>query len=139
MPTRQTIPLTCIEFLVSLFVMSGSSRRGQPRMTLQTLAVLQAMLASPTSSHYGLELAGAVGFPTGTVYPILARLENAGWVSSTWENADPSEEGRPRRRLYTLTGSGAQAARAALDDGLRLIRPPANRAARTLRPGESLA
>jgi PadR family transcriptional regulator, regulatory protein PadR len=92
-------------------------------MTLQTLAVLQAMLAAPASPHYGLELAGVVGLPTGTVYPIMARLEKAGWVSSDWEEIKPSEEGRPRRRLYCLTGSGAHAARAALERGRRLIAP----------------
>src|SRR5690242_8540274 len=103
--------------------MARKSQQSGPRMTLHTLAVLQAMLEDPTSAHYGLEIANAVNFPTGTVYPILARLETAGWVSSNWENVTPSEEGRPRRRLYTLTGSGARAARQALVDGRRLIAP----------------
>jgi PadR family transcriptional regulator, regulatory protein PadR len=109
-------------------------------MTLQTIAVLQAMLEAPTHAHYGLQLAGKTHLPTGTIYPILARLEKAGWVSSTWEARDPSELERPRRRLYTLTGSGAQAARAALADVHRLTtfapptapRPPGQ-------PGESPA
>ena len=92
-------------------------------MTLQTLAVLQAMLQEPTDPHYGLEIAAAVGFPTGTIYPILARLEQADWVASTWENVDPAEEGRPRRRLYMLTGEGAGKARVALQDGRSLIAP----------------
>ncbi len=103
--------------------MAGRSQQAGPRMTLHTLAVLQAMLEDPTSAHYGLEIANAVNFPTGTIYPILSRLEKAGWVSSTWENVTPSEEGRPRRRLYTLTGSGAYAARQALADGRRLLAP----------------
>jgi PadR family transcriptional regulator PadR len=96
-------------------------------MTLQTIAVLQAMLAAPTHAHYGLQLAGKTHLPTGTIYPILARLERAGWVSSTWEGRDPSELERPRRRLYLLTGHGAQAARAALADIHRLttFAPPA--------------
>lgn len=90
-------------------------------MTLQTVAVLQAMLDAPTQAHYGLEVAGRTGLPTGTIYPILNRLEKAGWVSSTWEEREPSELERPRRRLYTLTGAGAQAARNALADAHRLI------------------
>ncbi len=89
-------------------------------MTLQTIAVLQAMLETPTHAHYGLAIAGKVHLPTGTIYPILARLEKAGWVSSTWEERDPAELERPRRRLYTLTGTGAHAARAALADARRL-------------------
>jgi PadR family transcriptional regulator, regulatory protein PadR len=132
--------LTYIELQSSLRDMSRSTKQTGPRMTLQTLAILQAMLEAPTAPHYGLELAEGINFPTGTVYPILARLESAGWVSSTWENVSPAQEGRPRRRLYTLTGSGARAARAALDNGLRLI-GPAGRATpgKSLHPGESTA
>jgi PadR family transcriptional regulator PadR len=96
-------------------------------MTLQTIAVLQAMLEAPAHAHYGLQIAGKTHLPTGTIYPILARLEKAGWVSSNWEAREPSELERPRRRLYMLTGSGAQAARAALADAHRLttFAPPA--------------
>src|SRR5215468_5760791 len=109
-------------------------------MTLQTIAVLQAMLEAPTHAHYGLQLAGKTHLPTGTIYPILARLEKAGWVSSTWEARDPSELERPRRRLYLLTGSGAQAARSALADAHRLtmFAPPAV-SQPPGRPGESPA
>jgi PadR family transcriptional regulator, regulatory protein PadR len=109
-------------------------------MTLQTIAVLQAMLEAPTHAHYGLQIAGQTHLPTGTIYPILARLEKAGWVSSTWETREPSELERPRRRLYMLTGSGAQAARAALAEAHRLttLAPPT--APRPLgQPGEGLA
>jgi PadR family transcriptional regulator PadR len=103
--------------------MRRSNRPDGPRMTLQTLAVLQAMLQDPTAPRYGLEIARAVGVPTGTIYPILARLEQARWVSSAWENTDPAEEGRPRRRLYFLTGEGATNARSVLHEGRRLIAP----------------
>lgn len=108
-------------------------------MTLQTIAVLQVMLEAPTHAHYGLQIAGRTRLPTGTIYPILARLERAGWVSSNWETRDPAEMERPRRRLYTLTGHGAQAARAALADAHQLtIAPPA--AHEPLgRPGENPA
>jgi len=83
-------------------------------MTLQTLKVLREMVAAPTHSHYGLELVEAAGLPSGTIYPILARLEKADWVSSGWEDVDPSVVKRPRRRFYMLTGRGAQRARAEL-------------------------
>jgi DNA-binding PadR family transcriptional regulator len=83
-------------------------------MTLQTLKVLREMVAAPTRAHYGLELIEAAGLPSGTIYPVLARLEKADWVSSGWEDVDPHEVKRPRRRFYTLTGKGAQRARAEL-------------------------
>jgi DNA-binding PadR family transcriptional regulator len=50
------------------------------------------------------------------MYPLLARLETAGWFKSTWEDLDPREAGRPRRRLYTLTPLGQTKANDALAD-----------------------
>jgi DNA-binding PadR family transcriptional regulator len=47
----------------------------------------------------------------GTLYKALARLEERGLLTSRWEDA-AAAEGRPRRRLYELTGEGARAARA---------------------------
>lgn len=93
------------------------TRRPGPRMTLQTLAVLRVMLETPAGSHYGLEIAKALHLPTGTVYPILYRLEQAGWIASEFEETAAADLERPRRRLYTLTGHGAQAARDELDRG----------------------
>lgn len=81
------------------------------RMTPATLDVLAALLdeSSPT---WGLRLVGRTGRPTGSVYPILERLERAGWISSEWDD-DPARTG-PRRRLYRLTTDGAEAARSAV-------------------------
>ena len=84
-------------------------------MTLQTQLVLRAMLDDSVGEHYGLQLRDETGLPSGTIYPILARLERCGWVASSWE--DPMQhilEGRPRRRYYQLTGEGAERARDAL-------------------------
>lgn len=94
----------------------GGRDRPKFRLTFQTALVLRALLSDPTNARYGLDLAKATKLPTGTIYPILARLEAAGWVASGWEAIDPAEEGRPRRRLYQLTGSGAVKARSALNE-----------------------
>lgn len=86
-----------------------------PRMTLQTLLVLKAMLTDPMRPCFGMELSQETGQPSGTIYPILARLERAGWVESHWESPeDHLREGRRRRRYYRLTGDGAERARASL-------------------------
>jgi PadR family transcriptional regulator, regulatory protein PadR len=86
------------------------------RITLQTQLVLQAVLSDPGGEHYGLELCAETGLAAGTIYPILARLELAGWVESRWEDpATHVAEGRPRRRYYQLTGQGAVQAREALE------------------------
>lgn len=94
--------------------MGKRHRRDGPRITLPTAAVLRQMLQDPNGTFYGMALAEATAFPSGTIYPILARLEAAGWVASFWEQEDPAVLERPRRRMYQLTGSGAHAARAAL-------------------------
>jgi DNA-binding PadR family transcriptional regulator len=79
------------------------------------------MLADPTADYYGFALAEATGFPSGTIYPILARLEVAGWLTSFWEEGDPAVLERPRRRMYRLTGAGVHAARDALATTQRLL------------------
>ena len=84
-------------------------------MTLQTQLVLRGFLVEPAAQRYGLELADLVGLPTGTVYPILARLERAGLVESHWEDPAAHEAaGRPRRRFYRLCPDGADRVRAEL-------------------------
>src|SRR5215218_9744048 len=85
-----------------------------PRMTLSVQLVLHALLEDPTRQMYGLEIGATAGLPSGTVHPILARLEGIGWLESQWEEIDPREQGRPQRRYYKLTASGAQSARQAL-------------------------
>lgn len=84
------------------------------RLTGPTRAVLEALLAAPEADHYGFSLGAAAGLASGTVHPILARLEARGWVSSRWEELDPREAGRPARRYYRLTADGLRAARTAL-------------------------
>ena len=93
----------------------------QVRITLPTVAVLRQMLEDPAANYYGFALAEATSFPSGTIYPVLARLETAGWLVSFWEEGDPAELERPRRRMYRLTGAGAHAAREALATTQRLV------------------
>jgi PadR family transcriptional regulator PadR len=83
---------------------------GNVRMSLQTLRVLEAFLESPTVTLSGADIHQSCGIASGTLYPILLRLEAAGWFVSEWESIDPSEAGRPRRRLYRLTTTGLKRA-----------------------------
>ncbi|MFF9157517.1 PadR family transcriptional regulator [Streptomyces sp. NPDC014846] len=94
-------------------------------MTLQTQLVLQALLENPATQRYGLELCELAGLPSGTIYPILARLEEHGWLRSSWEDPAVHEEaGRPRRRFYRITEEGAEWARLALARVYRARRQP---------------
>jgi PadR family transcriptional regulator PadR len=76
------------------------------RMSLQTLRVLDAFLENPADELAGADVQKRSGLASGTLYPILLRLESAGWFISRWETIDPSSAGRPRRRLYRLTPNG---------------------------------
>jgi PadR family transcriptional regulator PadR len=79
---------------------------GDVRVSLQTLRVLEAFLEDPTAELAGADVQKRGKLASGTLYPILLRLEAAGWFVSRWEAVDPVHVGRPRRRLYRLTPSG---------------------------------
>ncbi|MEU4764962.1 PadR family transcriptional regulator [Actinosynnema sp. NPDC023794] len=72
-----------------------------------TVDVLEVLLKSD-QPRWGLEIIKLTGRPSGSVYPLLDRLERAGWVTSAWD--DDSERRGPRRRMYVLTPGGAQEA-----------------------------
>jgi len=57
--------------------------------------------------RHGFDILDATGLPSGTVYPILRRLEQDGMAASRWENAKlAQQEQRPPRRYYELTRDG---------------------------------
>ncbi len=93
------------------------------RMTVQVARVLSVMLANPKAEHYGLSVLREADLSSGSLYPILRRLEQARWLTSSWEAVDAAEAGRPRRRYYQLTGEGVVAARNALAELAQLVRP----------------
>jgi PadR family transcriptional regulator, regulatory protein PadR len=80
------------------------------RMSGPTLKLLKLLLENPKEGHSGAEISKITKLGSGTMYPLLQRLEIAKWIEGEWEKADPSEVGRPKRRLYKLTRSGQAAA-----------------------------
>lgn len=86
----------------------------EPRLSHQTMRLLQFLMQKPRGTVSGADIARETGMLSGTIYPILLRFERAGWVTSEWEALDPAEVGRPRKRFYTLTGVGYNKAAAAL-------------------------
>lgn len=99
-------------------------------MTLATASVLRVLLEEPTKPRYGFDIAREAGLATGSLYPILARLEQSGWLDSCWEQQGADNNpGRPRRRYYTLTGEGVISARNALSETQRRIGPRQSRSA----------
>ncbi|WP_317128310.1 PadR family transcriptional regulator [Sphingomonas baiyangensis] len=58
---------------------------------------------------HGYELARIAGVKSGTLYPLLIRLEAQGHLEAQWQ--EPAEPGRPPRHAYRLTASGLRLAR----------------------------
>ncbi|MFF3398266.1 PadR family transcriptional regulator [Streptomyces sp. NPDC002659] len=84
-----------------------------PRLTKPTVAVLEVLLAATGDAPaWGLSICRDADLGSGTVYPILDRLAERGWVTS-WNETEP-HPGRPPRRYYELTGAGRLQASAAL-------------------------
>lgn len=79
-----------------------------PRLSTQTLKVLGALVSHPGDELSGAEIAKRTKLASGTLYPILFRLEEAGWLDSRWEIEDPAMLRRPRRRFYRITAEGAK-------------------------------
>jgi DNA-binding PadR family transcriptional regulator len=86
-----------------------------PNVTRITHSTAIVLLAVNGGLRHGFDIIDATGLRSGTVYPILRRLEEAGILRSRWEPAIIArEQQRPPRRYYEVTGSGAHAVREAL-------------------------
>jgi DNA-binding PadR family transcriptional regulator len=85
----------------------------EPRITAPTLKVLRAFMTRPDDGLSGADIGRQTKLGSGTLYPILLRLEQAGWLDSHWEDETPQVLERPRRRFYRLTGLGAKKAKSA--------------------------
>lgn len=68
------------------------------RITPATALVLDVLLSA--ESVWGLQIVKDVGKKPGTVYPILDRLESAGWIVGEWDTTEDRKG--PRRRYYRL-------------------------------------
>jgi PadR family transcriptional regulator PadR len=94
------------------------------RVTIAVARVLLEFLADVGESRYGYELMQLTGFPSGKLYPILARLQRIGWLSREREVIDPIQSGRPARYMYRITPDGIEAAQAELSALREQLSPP---------------
>lgn len=82
------------------------------RTSKQTVKLLGALMRQPANWHYGYALSRETELMSGTLYPILMRLEERGWLETRWETPPPG--GRPPRHMYRLTAGGRAGATAAI-------------------------
>ncbi len=76
----------------------------EPNTSPQTQMLLQALLEQAQTWQHGYDLSKRTNLKSGTLYPILARLEASGFLESTW--FEPSTPGKPPRHAYRLTSDG---------------------------------
>ena len=91
------------------------------RPSAQTLAVLEVLAREPDTPRHGYDLGKELGLKAGTLYPILIRLCERGFLEASWESDPPT--GRPPRHLYRILGSGVALVEQARRDGRRAERP----------------
>lgn len=82
-----------------------------PRLSSETLQVLENFLGRPTEWRYGYDLSRETGLKSGTLYPILMRLEKHKLLQARWVT---TEKGVPPRHTYRLTPDGVELTRARL-------------------------
>jgi DNA-binding PadR family transcriptional regulator len=91
-------------------------------------SLLTVLAAARGRWSYGYELASLTGIKSGTLYPLLIRLEGQGYLEAEWQQ--PAAGGRPPRHAYRLTAAGQRLARIE-------AAAPGQAAASGWRPGEA--
>lgn len=77
---------------------------GRSYLSYTMALILQAL---DHGYRYGFDIMTITGLASGTVYPALRRLEDAGFVGSKWERASVAQaEQRPPRKYYEVTKAG---------------------------------
>ena len=96
----------------------------KPRLSRETVAVIERFMERPTDWRYGYELSRETGLKSGTLYPILMRLEKHALLEARWVTTD---NGVPPRHTYRLTPNGLALARTELAEARPrlMLRQPA--------------
>lgn len=88
------------------------------RLTTPTLLVLAALLQNADDWRYGYDLSRETKLKSGSLYPILIRLKERGWMQSKWQH----EKDQKPRHMYRLNAMGQRMARQALNTPIALAR-----------------
>ena len=91
-------------------------------LSSQARCLLFKLAASGQEWRHGYELAQATGLRSGTLYPLLIRLELQGYLEAEWQS--PTLPGRPPRHAYRLTVAGLAFARSLESEGRTEAEPP---------------
>lgn len=92
----------------------------RPNMSKPTRVLLATLLEAPLRWRHGYDISQETGLKAGTLYPLLMRLSDAGYLASRWRA--PEQPGRPPRHMYRLTGAGIALAREIASNGAKARR-----------------
>lgn len=89
----------------------------------QTMRLVAVLAEATEDWMHGYFLSKQSGLKSGTLYPIMMRLEERGLLESRWQQSP--HPGRPARRMYRLTVDGrAFASEQLTNDERQPGRPP---------------
>jgi PadR family transcriptional regulator, regulatory protein PadR len=80
-----------------------------PNASRQTHLLLAVLLEQPRTWRHGYALAKETGLKSGTLYPLLMRLNDQALLDARWKESD--QPGRPPRHMYRPTAAGLALAR----------------------------
>jgi PadR family transcriptional regulator PadR len=112
-PTRRKIALDNYLYICRLNLVKA------PRLSPQTLRVLERFIERPTAWRYGYELSRETGLKSGTLYPILMRLAKYSLLETKWVT---TEDGVPPRHTYRLTPNGVELVRSTFANSRAALR-----------------
>src|SRR5688572_12147533 len=92
-----------------------------PNTSTQTALLLSTLLNTPAEWKHGYGLSQLTGIKSGTLYPLLIRLTEQGFLESKWQ--ETQRPGAPPRHMYRLTPSGRAFARERRYDSLGKTSP----------------
>lgn len=111
---------------------------GDLKLSPRLAQIIRVFLEDPLKERYGFDLMHATGLPSGTIYPALAKLQAAGWLTAGREDIDPRAEGRPARRFYRISAAAVPTARLQLAELSARYTLPAAGAPRLAHDGGAL-
>jgi PadR family transcriptional regulator, regulatory protein PadR len=90
----------------------------KPNSSRQTRALLAALVDRSQLWRHGYDLSRETGLRSGTLYPLLMRLSEQGFLESRWQEA--ARPGLPPRHVYRLTARGIALAHEPESDAVAL-------------------
>jgi len=87
-----------------------------------TLKVLTFLSAAGKGQH-GYAIMQATDLASGTLYPILMRLSERGWLEKNWDLGEGADSGPPRR-IYTLTAEGHRQTQVLMETSSGQVKQP---------------